>query len=315
MRNNHAQVHKLATLPSIQDLQAFEAAARRLSFLHAAEELNVTAGAISRRLKSLEDYLGTPLFDRFHKRVELTTAGRTYLADIVDVLTRLEAASARVRARPAPHVVSVCVYPTFAFRWLIPRWARFHDAHPDVDVRLTTSLNPVDFDRDDYDLVIKVSDMDSSGGPLRHERLLDVRLFPVCSPVLARQLNTPKDLAAVTLLHGAPRPADWQRWLELVDLGEAASGIDAKAGLTFDSSNLAFQAAAEGLGVAIGIDVLVADDLAQGRLVQPFPQVRDSNNSFVLAYPVAKAEAPALQHFRAWLLDEAGRSAPDSPLR
>ena len=299
-------------LPSIQDLQAFEAAARRLSFVQAAAELNITPGAVSRRLQNLENHLGRALFRRDHRQVSLTAAGRDYLTDIADALTRIELADARLRDDRAPRAVSICVYPTFAFRWLIPRWGRFYDAHPDIDVQLTTSLNPVDFARDDYDLVIKVAEIPPDGGLLIYEKLLDVTLYPVCSPALARGLASPRDVKGQILLHGDPRPDDWARWLDLAGLG-GDGGIDAAQGLHFDSSNLAFQAAAEGLGLAIGIDCLVREDLRQGRLVRPFGPVRQSASPFVLVYPKAKRGHKPLKLFRDWLLAEAAADGGDGP--
>jgi LysR family glycine cleavage system transcriptional activator len=303
-------------IPSVSGLRAFEAAGRSLSFVHAARELNVTPGAISRQIQSLEAYLGAALFTRSHKRVELTPLGRDYLADIAAPLERVAAATARIRERanagPGDAAISVCAYPTFAIRWLIPRWSKFYDQRPDIDLRLTTTLNPADFERDDYDLAILVAaeNTRSAGqrnGGLNRHKLLDVNVFPVCSPALAADIHTTDDLAPHTLIHSAPRPQDWRRWLDTA----GASGVDTSQGLHFESLNLALHAAIEGIGVAIGIDVLIRDDLRSGRLVRPFAETAHdaawrSGSPFHIVYPTEKASNPKLTAFRDWLLDEAG---------
>lgn len=295
----------MARLPSTMGLLAFAAASRHLSFVKAAEELNVTPGAVSRQIQSLEGFLGARLFQRHHRRVELTPLGRDYLGEIHGPLERLQEASARLRQDSRSGALSICAYPTFAIRWFIPRWGRFYDRHPDVDVRLTTSLNPVDFARDDYDLAVQVLPDGQSRPGLAAHKLLEVDTFPVCHPNLAGLLHAPGDLANLTLLHGAPRPWDWQRWLTAVGAAE----VDASQGLRFESMNLAIQAALEGLGVAIGIEALIGDDLAAGRLVRPFSLGRRSGRPFCLVYPDAKADNPNLIAFRDWLLEEAEAEA------
>jgi LysR family glycine cleavage system transcriptional activator len=248
-------------------LSAFEASARHLSFLQAAAELHVTPGAVSRQIQALESLLGRPLFVRHHKRVELTRTGRDYLEDIRAPLSRIGEATARVQGADAEAALSICAYPTFAIRWFIPRWGRFYDRNPGLDVRLTTSLTPVDFERDEYDLAIQVAETDAPPPG-----------------------------------HGEPRPRDWARWLETAGV----EGVEAEKGLHFESLNLAIQAAIEGLGVAIGIEALVREDLAEGRLIQPFAPLRRSRRAMHLLYPEAKAANPNLRAFRDWLLGEVG---------
>lgn len=291
----------MAPIPTIQALRCFEAAAHRLSFMHAAAQLNLTPGAVSRQIQGLEALLGARLFQRHHKRVELTRAGRDYLAEIRGPLTQLAAATARARGGAEDGALSILAYPTFAMRWFIPRWGRFHDRNPGIDVRLTTSLTPADFSRDEVDLAIQVLGADERPPGLRVHKVIEVDTVPVCGPDLAARLERPEDLAHVTLLHGDPRPQDWPRWLAHAGF----TGIDGARGPRFESLNLAIQAAIEGLGVAIGIEALVAEDLAQGRLVRPFPLARRSGRPFQLIYPKAKAAEPKLQAFRDWLLAEA----------
>ena len=177
-------------------LMAFESAARHLSFARAARDLNVTAGAISRQIQGLEGTLGRRLFARHHRRVELTPVGREYLAEVRAPLQRIARATARLRQEAGRGAISVCAYPTFAIRWLIPRWGRFYDRHPEIDLRLTTSLTAVDFARDDYDLAIQVAREGPHPAGLVQHKLQEVVLFPVCSPCIPSVLAFPKGCTA-----------------------------------------------------------------------------------------------------------------------
>jgi LysR family transcriptional regulator, glycine cleavage system transcriptional activator len=210
-------------------------------------------------------------------------------------LDRIASATARVRGGARHGPLAICAYPTFAMRWLMPRWRQFHDRHPEIDVQLTTSLAPVDFNRDGFDAAVR---MGEGGWPgLGAIKLAEVETFPVCSPRLFK--GRKPDLARARLIHSAPRPQDWPRWLEAAKLG----GANARPGLTFESLNLAFQAAIEGMGIAIGIGCLVADDLAQRRLVRPFKPVRRSRRAFWLVYPQGRAGDPRLAALLGWLHD------------
>ncbi|MCG8545055.1 MAG: transcriptional regulator GcvA [Alphaproteobacteria bacterium] len=291
----------MAVIPGTQALRCFEAAARHLSFQQAAAELNLTPGAVSRQIQTLEAMLNARLFQRHNRRVALTRVGREYLDEIRGPLAQLAAATVRVQSGTNEGALSICAYPSFAVRWFIPRWGRFFDLHPEIDVRLTTSMTPVDFARDDYDLAIQVlREGETPPGQAAH-KVIEVETMPVCAPALAAMLRRPQDLSAVTLLHGEPRPQDWSRWLRFAGV----TGVDAEKGLRFESLNLSIQAAIEGLGVAIGIEALVRDDLQQGRLVQPFAPVRRSSRPMYLVYPQAKAANPRLAAFCDWLLAEA----------
>ena len=299
----------MSDFPTIAGLRALEASARHLSFLNAARELNVTPGAISRQIQSLEEYLGEALFIRQHKRVDLTPLGRDYVAEIRVPLNRIGAATKRIRGRSSTRsTISICVYPTFAIRWLIPRWGRFYNRHPEIDVSLTTSLNPVDFTRDDHDLAISIGETGANWGRLRAHKLIDVDVFPVCSPELAQKIKTPEDLAQQTLIHGTPRPDDWHLWLREAGV----TSLDSEKGLRFESLNLAVQAAIEGIGVAMGVGGLIEVDLAEGRLVRLFDISRRSGRPFHLVYNQARARDLNLVAFRDWLLEEAGQLVPDS---
>ncbi|MDA1099933.1 MAG: transcriptional regulator GcvA [Proteobacteria bacterium] len=300
----------MPSIPSTNALLSFRAAARHLSFLQAAQERNVTPGAISRQIQALEALLGARLFRRRHKRVELTPQGRDYLAEITTPLDHLAAATARLQGERDSGAISIRAYPTFAIRWLLPRWGRFYDRHPEVDVRLTTSLNPVDFDRDDDDLAILVLADGRQPSGVQSRKLMSVDTFPVCSPALAESIRLPDDLSRQTLLHSAPRPIDWRRWLTAAGL----PGLNGARDLRFESLNLAMQAAIEGIGVAIGIGALLQDDLQTGRLVRLFGIERRSDHPFQIVYPTGKARDPRLIAFRDWLLEEAAISSTEVSL-
>lgn len=292
-------------LPSISALEAFVAAGRCMSFAQAADELNLTAGAISRQIQALEAHLGLPVFDRGHRKVTLTAAGAAYLAETTPALAQLRAAETRARAATGKPAVAIVAYPTFAVRWLIPRWGRFLDAHPDIDLRLATSLNPDDFVRGDADIAIRVADPRALDGAAAR-KLFEVDLFPVAAPALAARLREPGDLAHETLIHGAPRPDDWARWLHHA----GATEVDGMArSLRFESLNLAYQAVIEGLGVAIAFTPLVADDIAAGRLARPFGAARRSGRALYLTAPEGRPATPERQIVEAWLLAEAAASA------
>ena len=298
----------VADLPPLNALKAFVSAAETLSFTRAGEALHVTPGAISRQLHLLEEWLGAPLFVRRTRQVSLTPLGQSFFEATRPALEQIAMAGRQARARRLERPLAIVSYPTFALRWLVPRWGRFYDRHPEIDVQLTTSLAPVDFERDPVDAAIRVGPDASTWPRCGALALADVELTPVASPaLLARQpLKEPTDLARHTLLHGLPRPDDWPRWLE----SAGVAGIDAMAGVTFDTLNLVVQAAIGGVGVAIGIRCLIEEDLDAGRLVAPLPQSRRSTRHFHLVWPEENAGDPRLKAFATWLAEEVAASEP-----
>lgn len=264
----------------------------------------MTPGAVSRQIQTLEHYLGKTLFHRHHKRIELTAVGRQYLAEITLPLEKIAAATARLRSETRRNAVSICAYPTFVLRWLIPRWANLYERHPDIDVQLVTSLNPTDFERDDFDLSIQILPEGASLTGMRVDKLLDVLTYPVCSPEMAERFAAPGDLRHAVLLHESPRPTDWARWCAAAGLHD----IDTNKGLHFESANMALHAAENGLGVAIGIEALVKDSISGGQLVRLFDVARRSNQPFQIVSSARKADRPKLRAVREWMLEAAGQS-------
>ncbi len=293
-------------LPSLNGLRAFEAAARQLSFTRAAAELNVTQAAVSHQIRNLEDRLGLKLFVRQNRALALTAAGAQYLPAISTAFDGLAEATARLASRREGGALTVSTLASFAIKWLVPRLAGFQAAHPGIDVRITTSTDPVDFERDDVDLAIRYGRGDWPG--LRAARLLGEDLFPVCSPALLAGPTTlarPADLAQNTLLHVTGYRDDWRVWLTAT----GTEGVDLEHGLTFDLAVTTLQAAIDGLGVAIGRTALVAADLDAGRLVAPFDVVLPIESAYYVVAPKTTWSQPKVARFRDWLLAAVAQEA------
>lgn len=284
------------TGPVLSYLRAFEAAARLGSFVRAAEELHVTHGAISRQVKLLEQQLGVALFERRNRAIFLTPAGAVLAEAGGDVMARLGEAIRRLRA-PAEHrpLVLSCE-PTLAMRWLIPRLPGFRARHPELPaVHLLAAGGPVDFSRDRIDIALRRNDFawaDSAHAEPVGQELIG----PVCSPAGG-------GLAEAPLLHTRTRPTAWARWSEIS--GHPAAGSRQQH---FEHFYLSLQAAAAGLGTAIGSAYMVEDDLRAGRLRAPFGFVPDGSAYVLLSHePFATDTRRVL--FLAWLRDEMAASA------
>jgi LysR family glycine cleavage system transcriptional activator len=289
------------SLPPLNALRAFEAAARHLSFTAAASELNVTQAAVSHQIKALEERLGLKLFRRAGRGLLLTYAAQAYLAEIAIAFDRIAGATRRLHQHDAAGVLSATVLPSFAAKWLLPRLGRFRAAHPEIDLRISSSTEQVDLAREDFDIALRAGGGRYPG--MRVDLILTEKFFPVCSPSLlsgARPLRVPEDLRQHTLLHDEPRDL-WQLWLNTVGIAD----IDATRGPGFSDSGMVIQAALEGHGVAIAKGTLAADDLAAGRLVRPFDQSLPANYSYWLVCVEASAERPKIVAFRDWMLAEA----------
>src|SRR5258708_3344592 len=204
-----------ARLPSLNGLRAFEAAARHLSFTQAASELNVTQTAISHQIRRLEEELGTRLFIRQNRALELTPEARDYLPGVRAAFNDLRLATDRLLRKEDGHVLTVSTLASLAAKWLPPRLSAFHEAHPGIDARITTSTTLVDFQRDNVDAAIRYGRGQWAG--LRADWLMASEVFPVCSPALLKgpkPLKCPEDLRDHVLLHTSNANSDdWRLWL------------------------------------------------------------------------------------------------------
>lgn len=292
-------------LPSLNGLKAFESAARHESFTRAAAELFVTPGAVSQQVKGLEDELGLKLFTRARQRLHLTEAGRGYLEVVRDAMDRLAEGTERLRARATAGVLNVTTSPNFAAKWLVHRLGRFAVRHPEIDLRVSASLQHVDFARDDFDMAIRHGDGRWSG--LDAVELCAEKLFPVAAPGYvgaAGGLAAPADLAHARLLH-TNDTRDWQTWLAAA----GAAQVDATKGPVFNQASMAIDAAIDGQGVALARSALAAWDLLAGRLVKPFPLALKVDYGYWIVAPRATAAKPKIATFRAWLMAEAAEDA------
>jgi len=288
-----------AMLPSLNGLRAFDAAARHLSFTRAAAELHVTQTAISHQIRRLEAQLGVRLFVRRNRALMLTREAQGYLPAVRSAFEDLRRATARLQRGDSDGLLTVSTTASLAAKWLVSRVAAFQDAHPAIEVRITTSAHLVDFRREEVDMAVRYGHGSWSG--LRAHWLMAEDIFPVCSPTLLREkpLRRPEDLAHHTLLHATVAREDWQLWLTAA--GQPVS-LALRRGLTFDQSFMALQAAIDGLGVALGRSHLVETDLAAGRLVVPFDLVLPADAGFYVVAPEETADTPKIALFRDWLM-------------
>jgi len=292
-------------IPSLNALRAFAVAARHLNLTTAAAELFVTPSALSHQIRGLEKALGISLFERTGKGLILTRAGQRLLPGIRDGFEQISQAVAQLREDREENVLTVSMLSTFAMRWFIPRLARFQQAHPDIDVRISTSVALVDFKREDIDCAIR-----SGAGnwpDVTAIRLFAEKLMPVCSPTLATPeapLNKPEDLQYHTLLHARLRPDDWRVWLHSAGAGELKPAHEQ----VFETRNFAIQAAVDGLGVAIIDPSLAAKEIQSGRLIQPFAHILTAESAWYLVYPERAAQGRRIAAFCDWLLAEAAES-------
>lgn len=313
-------------LPPLKALRAFDAAARHSSLRKAADELHVTPAAISQQIKSLEDMLGVLLFHRRPRGLEVTEAGKAGLSKLREGLACLRESVQQMRADSARETLTVWMAPSFAAKWLVPRLHRFVVDHPDIDIRIAASsrlisgasgrdnLSAENFQFSNIDVAIAFSRGQHAG--CRAVKLLSARAIPLCSPKLidgAYPLRGPDDLRHHTLLHDdtdyGDRP-DWSIWLAQTGIDE----IDAQRGPRFNQAALVMEAAADGQGVALSIDVLAAADLATGRLVVPFGPGLPLNHGYYIIYPQHSDHPERIAVFRDWLLEEAAQTvSSDSP--
>jgi len=298
-------------LPPFLSLQVFEAAARSGSFARAAEELGITAGAVSQHIRILEDFAGQPLFRRLGRGVELTLAGQAALGHAGAALAEMLQAGRAMRQSLRGRRISVSTAPSFAAKWLIPRLFGFQEAHPDVEVRISADMSLIDFAGSDLDLAIRYGPGGYEG--LHYERLMSESVVVVCSPKFIESfgvMKTAADLTAAPLIHDEAPERDpscptWAMWF-------AARGQrhnDAERGFRFNQSSLAIEAAIAGKGLALAKRQLALGDIAAGRLVAPMDE-SDAPVGFAywLVWPRGRRFEPSQSEFLSWVRAEAALS-------
>ncbi|MDE1182108.1 transcriptional regulator GcvA [Paraburkholderia sp.] len=285
-------------LPPFPALRAFEAAARHDSFTAAANELNVTHGAISRQVAALEAWLGMQVFHRLGKRVRLTEDGRRYLASIGAAFDSIALATDRLRDTGVVHVLRVNALPTFAMKWLLPRLNQFQRKAPNVELRLSTSNAPVET-LEGFDVAVRRGPAHWPNCVAGH--FLGESEVPVCSPALLQRspIAVADDLSRHVLLHSDTRPGAWRNWL-------SAANVKTKCRKkqSFDHFYLALQAAVDGLGVALGPLPLLDDELASGRLVVPLAGPRIDARGYWWVARREVADTPLVAQFCRWLQEQ-----------
>lgn len=299
-------------LPPLNALRAFEATARHLSFTKAADELNVTAGAVSQQVKSLEEYLGLKLFKRRNRIIELTLEGLMALPYLSEGLDKLAEGIGVIQSSQNNRPLTITLPPTFAARWLMPRLMTFQKRHPEILVRIDATYKVVDIVNEDIDAGIRFGTGDYTD--MEADFLFSQEVIPVCSPALVAQgskLEKPEDLKNYTLLHcdfflnaNSQKQPDWDMWFAMASV----NNVDTSRGVHFAQHDLLVQAAIEGQGVALVASISARKALDEGLLIQPFESHIPLDNSYYFIYPKAKTKLPRIVAFRKWLLEEVEKS-------
>lgn len=300
MSLSHTKKH----LPSLRAISALEAAARLGSFTEAAGELNVTQGAVSRQIQELERLLGVELFVRAGPKLSLTDTGRAFAQSIGGVLEALSKAVGVAQGPKEADYVTLSMLPSVAAKWLAPRLSRFINRHPDIDLRVSASRQLVNFDAENIDAAIRYGKGNWPG--LDAQLLGNETVFPVCSPAYAEHnnLTTPANLTHAILFH-AEIEEDWMAWFRKADI----PNVKIPRGPSLGDDAAILQAAIDGQGVALGRSVLVADDLAVGRLIAPFDIKLAASYGYWLVTPAQTHPSANLIDVKEWIQDEFGKSA------
>lgn len=295
-------------LPPLDLLRGFEAAARTLSFTRAATELFVTQSAVSRQIKTLEEFLGVALFQRRHRALLLTDAGQELYRSTAELMAGLGATLERIGRRGGARMVTVSTTVTFASMWLIHRLTAFRQRHPDIEVRIAADNSFIDMERDRIDVVVRYCP--AAAAPGRASRLFGERVQPVAVPRLAKTIALPQDLAGQVLLHlDDPRAVSpwlsWRVWWETMKLPQQ----EGAGKLFFSHYDQLIQSALQGQGVALGRSPLVREAVKAGRLVTLFGKAALSDRAYFLAVSSGAEARPEVKAFADWVKEQAKQEA------
>jgi LysR family transcriptional regulator, glycine cleavage system transcriptional activator len=273
-------------------------------------ELNVTPGALSHQIRGLEDQLGLKLFDRGVRSISLTAAGKALYPGLQAGFLNIRDALSSLNTLGDARVLVISTPPGFTSKWLAPRLYRFSIAHPDIDVRVSSSMSNANFTTDGVDAAIRNLAVDATHDEaLEVEKLFDQSLVPVCSPAFVEKhgpFTSPDMLKGAPLIHDDSFSSrtvtlTWADWFAAAGVKDA----DVSRGLRFNSADHALDATVEGAGVLLAHDVLAYDDLRTGRLVMPFCLTLPSRRCYSFVCAKKRRDSPNVRAFRAWLRQEA----------
>jgi len=298
-------------LPPLGALLAFEAAAQSGSFTSAADRLFVTPAAISQKIRLLEQQLDIVLFERSKKGVKLTRAGQSYLVFIHEALEKIRLGQQQLEMFRNLDVLTITALPSVASKWLMPRVMRWMDLNPELEIRVEASHARVDFNRSASDICISFGEQDYTGvnyAGLHKELLLVDSVSMFASPQLLQNFSDSADLAAIAQLpmihvdwgddnHNLP---DWEDWLQAAGLDMAVP----KAGVHFNLSSMAIEAAVQGKGLLLGQNMFITNELASGQLVKPLELSLPLGQAYYLVYPKRTLDNAHAAAFIEWLLQD-----------
>lgn len=299
-------------IPPLNPLKVFEVVARTGNLTVAANELRVSQSAVSRQIAVLEEYLGVKLFIRERIGVRLTDIGKAYATRIAPAFEQISEATKFITQKYSDNAIRLRAYTGFTARWLIPRLPHFSELHPGIDVRITNSTAPLDFDSEQCDMAIVLGDgyWPDADAALLLEDIIE----PVCSPAFMDMQTDGCDMESALrgkrLLVSKYRKDDWPNWLGRMGLREVFDKADK---MVFSSSVLTWQAAMDGLGLAIGQQHLLDADIQAGRLIRPFAKPLRTGKGHYIVTPAVQRHSSKILALKDWLLSEARRAQADTP--
>ena len=288
---------------NLNAIRAFEAVARHLSFTRAAVELNVTQAAVSHQIKALEQHLGVSLFLRNNRGLLLTKEGQAMFRPLSNAFDLIDDATTLLTHREV-EIIKVSMPCSFASMWLVPRLKSFYTLYPNIDVRvMITSKSEDMLKAGDVDIDLRYGD--GKWPAVAAQKFLNEDIFPVCSPSLLKgnkPLRDPDDLKRYTLLHDS-RDFGWKEWLDHAGI----KGVNYSRGPGFSHYHHSIQSALQGDGIAMGRSPLVADALARGELVRPFPAGLPTGLGYYIVTAGPVSDKTRIRLFSNWLLEETGK--------
>jgi LysR family glycine cleavage system transcriptional activator len=291
---------------SIKAVQAFEAAARLGSFALAADELAVTPSAISHQVRLLEEQLGILLFHRAHRSVILTDIGRDFAAEVISAFARIDAATRHAATSGGATALTIHSTPSIATQWLMRRLPAYGELHPEIDLRLQSSVNRIDLGQGIVDIDIRYNPGPPPAGSILVPFPEDM-IVPMCSPKLvngARPIRRLEDLAGHTLIHGEITILGWRDWSRR----NRKARLELERGPRFDRSFMAIRAAVDGLGICLDSMLLAEQKLLSGELIVLFPETAMKARGHGFVTLCSKVDTPKVMEFRIWLFAEVAKT-------